>query len=340
MTKQQASGIRQSKIRNYVKKIEKSWHTALESIFAVGDLINAAKKELSQEEFNHLIGSRDAGLLPFGRRTAERLAEIARARALRRVSTLKQLPASWTTIYELKDLDREELNEAIRDGSIHPDLKREEARQFVKGLKGKSRKSGKKRTTNGSLANNKPYIAFDVPDQLSNFKSPVDILFLCEIVSQSFNNARGKYKVQVVSNPFKTSAKLTSSYERISRLIDATRELENHRRVQNGKQPLDSEQELLSLFGSNPDDNVGDAGFSLMEHIAFAYAKRQGIDAIDESQFNWFAPNRKTEPELLGSFLDDVEDQVSTIINKGSTRGAKSNLYKLRTRKKQKKSAA
>lgn len=73
-------------------------------------------------------------------------------------------------------------------------------------------------------------------------------------------------------------------------------------------------EHILSFLGATP-DNLGEHKFCLTERLALAYARRQGIDCIKESQLKWFAKKSGIEPELLDSFLDDVEQQVSAVLS-------------------------
>ena len=84
--------IREEKVQTFLSKIEASWRKTLESIFAVGDLINEAREKLSRPEFVELKNR-----LSFGVRTAERLAAIASDKRLRQAKLQKMLPACWTT---------------------------------------------------------------------------------------------------------------------------------------------------------------------------------------------------------------------------------------------------
>jgi hypothetical protein len=64
--------------------------------------------------------------LPFNRHTAHKLMQIAGDKRLTNVSQGKHLPPSWTTLYELTKLDDDTLERKLRDGTIHPGMRRKD----------------------------------------------------------------------------------------------------------------------------------------------------------------------------------------------------------------------
>ena len=300
--------IRQAKIDAYAAKIEKSWHKALESIFAVGDLINDAKKNLSDDEFAELKKA-----LPFGARVAERLASIARDKRLRGKSFQKRLPVCWTTLDVLQRFSDEQLREAKNQRLITPSLTRREAAAILTGFNGNS--STAKKTSRANKAKcggaNTEYatLVFEVPVDLKNHKALMDVEFVCDLMALVFGESPGRPKIKVKREGAKPSKKLLKSYGVLKELITEVRKVDNKRREQRGESPLTKLQEVLSLLGLDP-DNFGESEFSLMERIALSYAQRHDVNCIKETQLKWFAASNASEPELLGSFLEDVEDYV------------------------------
>jgi hypothetical protein len=55
---------------------------------------------------------------------------MAIAKDQRLVSHVKQLPASWGTLYQLTRLKDDQFNELLRDGVIRPDLERNEISKY------------------------------------------------------------------------------------------------------------------------------------------------------------------------------------------------------------------
>lgn len=304
--------IRQSKIDAYVAKIENSWQKTLETIFAVGDLIENASKELSRDEYALLLNS-----LSFGPRAAEQLRRIANDKRLRKVSLQKSLPACWTTLCELNRYSDKELERAKKEKWIKPCRTRAEIIAYRNNLRNGNQKSKAKAATTlvrdraGVITS--PTLIFEVPDDLSNYKALLDIHFICNLAHEVFSSISGKSKVRVNRAGTQPSKKLLSSHNVLHKLIKKAREVENHKRAKQGQAPLNDIQAILSLFGADP-DALGETNFSLMERIALAYARRQGINCIEDWQLNWFAAKNGIEPVLQGSFLDDVDKQVAAII--------------------------
>jgi hypothetical protein len=52
--------------------------------------------------------------------------QIAGEKRLTNVSPGKHLPPSWTTLYELTKLDDDTLERKLRDGTIHPGMRRKD----------------------------------------------------------------------------------------------------------------------------------------------------------------------------------------------------------------------
>lgn len=70
-----------------------------------------------------------AGVLGISKATASKFVRIAQNEAL--VSHGKQLPPSWTTLYELAQVPAEQLEEAIGSGAVRPDMERADAAKLA-----------------------------------------------------------------------------------------------------------------------------------------------------------------------------------------------------------------
>jgi hypothetical protein len=158
----------------------------------------------------------------------------------------------------------------------------------------------------------------------------MDVQFICNLIHDLFENSTVKSKVKVSSDSVKPSKKLRASEKVFADLIAQVRKVENQKRKLQGKAPLSKLQEMMTLFGIDP-DNLGKNDFSLLERLAVSYAKRHGIDCIKEDQLKWHAAKSDVEPELLGSFMEDVEKQVAKLISGKSSKRGSTKIYELDT---------
>lgn len=110
----------------WAERVRKAWGSALESIFATGRELIAAKEELPRGEFLAMIEAD----LPFSRLTAERLMRVARDPRLTKGSHAILLPPSWYTLFELSLLDDGSFDRAIEAGEIRPDMERKDAERL------------------------------------------------------------------------------------------------------------------------------------------------------------------------------------------------------------------
>src|SRR5258708_7915407 len=92
-----------------------AWQKAVASIIETGQLLLNAKA----------AGQNEAELkLPFSPQTARKLMAIARHPVI--CAHVRNLPASWGTLYELTKLPAETLEAKIKDGTITPALERKD----------------------------------------------------------------------------------------------------------------------------------------------------------------------------------------------------------------------
>jgi hypothetical protein len=107
------------------------WQKSVDNIIETGRLLHAAKADpkMQHGEWGTMVESD----LPFNRHTAHKLMQIAGDKRLTNVSPGKHLPPSWTTLYELTRLDDDTLERKLRDGTIHPGMRRKMS-EFRRGL--------------------------------------------------------------------------------------------------------------------------------------------------------------------------------------------------------------
>jgi len=104
-------------IEEWAEKIAASWKETAAGIIRTGQLLNEAKVVLHHGEWQKLK-------LPFSRRTAQMLMEIARNPALVKAQNSAHLPPHWTTLHEIAQRPAEEIEADIATGAIHPGMTR------------------------------------------------------------------------------------------------------------------------------------------------------------------------------------------------------------------------
>lgn len=327
-TEAEISKINRDKIKAYAAQIEKHWNSALESIFAIGDLLIEARKDFRKDPqaYQVLVNQ-----LSFQPRVAQRLVAIAETPFLRKSSVQKCLPPCWTTLNELRQLSEAKFNRAIKNKKILPEMTRDDARAIANPFsKPRSadttdeKSSSKDDTTYSNLV-----FTAEPSSDVVNQKALLDIQFICNLISDLFETTSRKTSVKINSDCVKPSKKLRDSEQVFVDLIAATKKVENHNRKIQGKAPLNKLQEILTLLGVDPDYDYSKNGFSLLERLAVSYAKRNGINCIKDDQLRWSAARSDIEPELLGSFMEDVGRQVSKITSGKPSKRGTTKIYEL-----------
>jgi hypothetical protein len=119
--------------REWARRTNAAWkrneRQTLHGNIELGKQIVAAREALPHGEFGAMI-KRD---LDFGRRKAERLAVIAEHPILADATHESHLPSSWTTLYELAQIDKEILLAKINNGTITPKLQRDDVQRKILG---------------------------------------------------------------------------------------------------------------------------------------------------------------------------------------------------------------
>ncbi len=319
-TEAEISKVNRDKIKSYATQIEQTWHKALESIFAIGDLLIEARKDFRNNPHAYQVL---VNQLSFGPRVAQRLVAIAETAFLRKSSVQKCLPPCWTTLNELRQLSEAKFNRAIKSKKILPEMTRDDARAIANPFS-KQRSADIDDEKSSSSKENSTYsnllFTAEPSSDFVNQKALLDIQFICNLISVLFETNSRRTSVKVSSDCVKPSKKLRDSEKVFTDLIASARKIENHNRKLDGKAPLNKLQEMLTLLGINPDYDHSKNGFSLLERLAVSYAKRNGISCIKEDQLKWSAARSDIEPELLGSFMEDVEKQVAKLTSGKSSK--------------------
>lgn len=116
----------------YTYHIRASWHKSTMAIFEVAKLCYQAKETLSPEDKRKLL---EPGGLPFSKPTFVKLALIGSDKRLELIQA--ELPPSFTAIYEIHQLDGDQLNTAVSTKVVHPDATRAEIMNFRRSCSSK-----------------------------------------------------------------------------------------------------------------------------------------------------------------------------------------------------------
>jgi hypothetical protein len=124
-----------TKVELWAERITNAYGDSVSAIIEVGRQLVVARRECGDGGWGELTG-RTTGktLLPFGDRTAHRLKAIAENPALSNVTHGSHLPASWRTLAVLASLDPDDIEAAIADGTIHPEMERKDAEALKAGI--------------------------------------------------------------------------------------------------------------------------------------------------------------------------------------------------------------
>ncbi len=124
-------------VDGWAARISSCWQQSVQGIFDAGTLIAEAKSSLPHGDFLVLTQSK----LPFTARTAQRLMAIAADERLSKATHVSHLPASWGTLYEMTRLDDEQFKAKIADGTIRPDVERNEITSLIGTRTAETRRS-------------------------------------------------------------------------------------------------------------------------------------------------------------------------------------------------------
>jgi hypothetical protein len=95
----------------------------VDGFFKTGQTLLAANAALPHGTFLKMIEAD----LPFKARTAQMLMAIARDKRITNTKRASYLPVAWTTLFELTKLSDAAFEQALRSGSINPEMTRAEA---------------------------------------------------------------------------------------------------------------------------------------------------------------------------------------------------------------------
>jgi len=117
-----------TKVQRWAEDINTAYGDSVAAIIAVGEKLKRAKADCSHGEWGELTGETTGKpLLHFSARTARMLKAVACNAALSNRHHGADLPASWRTLAVLASLDPDDIDAAIADGVIHPEMQRKDA---------------------------------------------------------------------------------------------------------------------------------------------------------------------------------------------------------------------
>lgn len=104
----------------------------------VARVVLAAKRKLARGQWTAMWKS---PCVPFKKGTADALFAIGKNLGDLNAQTSEHLPRGWTTLQQLSRLDRETLLMLINDGTVHPRITFNEARDLVARFNGRTKKT-------------------------------------------------------------------------------------------------------------------------------------------------------------------------------------------------------
>jgi hypothetical protein len=129
---------------DWLDRINAAYSKSLEAIIETGRLLLEFKKSAGHGCFMQCF---DEGRMLFPIDTAEKVMRIASSRVLSNSANLRNLPQAISSLYLLSQMPEEQLQQAISDGAVHPDMRARdikmliEARSSAKNLRTKARGS-------------------------------------------------------------------------------------------------------------------------------------------------------------------------------------------------------
>jgi hypothetical protein len=125
-----------TKVELWAERITNAYGDSVSAIIEVGRQLVQAKQDC-QGSWGELTGETTGKpLLPFGYRTARRIMAIANNAAISNRTHVSDLPASWGTLAILASLPADDIEAAIADGAIHPEMERKDAEALKASIEG------------------------------------------------------------------------------------------------------------------------------------------------------------------------------------------------------------
>jgi hypothetical protein len=116
-----------SPARSYAARIVNSWRHAADAMMEVAQLCCEASERLTASEKKQLIKR-----LPFKEATFSKFVQIGKDARLQKLHARRLLPPHYTIAYPLTRLTDEQLQTAVKQGVINPDMKRADLQGWLK----------------------------------------------------------------------------------------------------------------------------------------------------------------------------------------------------------------
>jgi hypothetical protein len=130
--------IKSSRLDEFAARITSAWiqitSKAVESIIKTGQMLIDAKNELDYGDWGRMFDENNEKKLPFTQRTAQRLMAIAKHPVLSNPTHVSHLPPCWGTLSALTRFDNAALERLIEEGTINPEMEREEVKEIENDL--------------------------------------------------------------------------------------------------------------------------------------------------------------------------------------------------------------
>lgn len=114
-------------VEDLAAQISSKWRESCQLILETAALVKNAQTTLTERQFLDLVSQ-----LPMTQSTVNKLLTIADNVML--TQSIKHLPPHWTTIYEISQLTRQQIHEAITQGVIHPSAERSDIITYKNSL--------------------------------------------------------------------------------------------------------------------------------------------------------------------------------------------------------------
>jgi hypothetical protein len=130
-----------AKVDHYATSIVRGWRETVESILQIGKTCAEAFASL-----DHLQRQKLYEKLPFGEATFSKLITIGKSETLLDVEVQEHLPPSWSIMYQLTNLTREEARKAIAEEALTPETTRTELNKWIsKNSSSRKNRKGRRR---------------------------------------------------------------------------------------------------------------------------------------------------------------------------------------------------
>jgi len=110
-------------VQSFVQRISDSWRESVEKILQTSHVLVESEQQLSDTEFLDMVDQ-----LPISQSTISKLLMIGKNSHL--PNKVQYLPPHWTTIYEISQMDEQQIDKGIVEGFINPSSTKKEIDKF------------------------------------------------------------------------------------------------------------------------------------------------------------------------------------------------------------------